>query len=76
MDAKAEQVKGRGKQAAGVLLNNSEMEEQGKADRRHGETKQKIEDTQDKARDVAEKVIDKVGDVAEDVHTKVSKAAK
>ena len=58
MGGKADQAKGRVKEAAGSLTGNKDLESEGKADRRAGEAKEKL----DHAKDRVEEVIDKVRD--------------
>ena len=69
MGAKADQMKGQVKEAAGVLTGDEGLEAEGKADRRVGEIKEKLGAAKDKAEDVvdkaeakAEEVVDKVKD--------------
>jgi uncharacterized protein YjbJ (UPF0337 family) len=70
MSAKTDQMKGRAKEAAGALSGAKKLESEGKADRRGGEIKQKLEQGTDKieglvakVRDKGDKAIDKVKDV-------------
>jgi uncharacterized protein YjbJ (UPF0337 family) len=67
MSGKTDQMKGRAKEAAGSLTGSKKLESEGKADRRGGEIKQRLEQGTDriegfldKARDKGEKAIDKV----------------
>ena len=69
MGEKADQAKGRVKEAAGVLVGDEDLEAEGKADRRAGAAKEKVEHAKDKieevideAKEKAEEVIDKVKD--------------
>jgi uncharacterized protein YjbJ (UPF0337 family) len=71
MGEKTDQAKGRVKEAAGVLAGDEDLEAEGKADRRAGEAKEKLEHAKDKieevideAKEKAEEVIDKVKDAA------------
>jgi uncharacterized protein YjbJ (UPF0337 family) len=71
MGEKADQAKGRVKEAAGVLVGDEDLESEGKADRRAGEAKEKLGDAKDKveevidtAKDKVEEVIDKTKDAA------------
>jgi uncharacterized protein YjbJ (UPF0337 family) len=59
MSAKSDQLKGRAKEAAGVLTGDKDLESEGKTDRRTGEAEEKI----DHAKDKIDKVIDKTKDV-------------
>jgi len=66
MGEKTDQMKGQGKEAIGSLTGNKDLESEGKADRRAGEAKEKLEHAKgkitemvDKAEDKAEAVIDK-----------------
>ena len=54
MGAKSDQVKGQAKEAAGSLTGDEDLEAEGKADRRAGEAKEKL----DHARDKVDEVID------------------
>ncbi len=58
MGEKTDQAKGRVKEAAGVLTDDTDLESEGKADRIAGETKEKIGDAKEKAEDVVDKVKD------------------
>jgi uncharacterized protein YjbJ (UPF0337 family) len=71
MGAKGDQAKGRVEEAVGSLIGDEDLEAEGKADRRAGEGKEKIENAKDKiedaidtAKDKLEDVIDKVKDAA------------
>jgi uncharacterized protein YjbJ (UPF0337 family) len=59
MGAKSDQLKGKAKQAAGVLSGDKHLESEGKADRRTGEVKEKLDHAKNKLEDLA----DKAGDV-------------
>ena len=52
---KTDQVKGQVKEAVGSLTGDKDLESEGKADRRAGETKEKV----DHAKDKVEEMIDK-----------------
>ena len=54
MGAKTDQMKGHVKEAAGSLTGDKDLESEGKADRRAGEAKEKL----DHARDKVDEVID------------------
>ena len=55
MGAQYDQVKGRAKEAAGILTGNDDLEAEGKTDRLIG----KAEEKADRAKDQAEEVLDK-----------------
>ena len=63
MGAKTDQVKGRAKEAAGSLTGNKDLESEGKADRRAGETKEKIEYAKGKVEEVIDKAEGKIEEV-------------
>jgi uncharacterized protein YjbJ (UPF0337 family) len=63
MGEKGDQVKGRVKEAAGALTGDTELESEGKADRRAGEAKEKVGHVKDKVEAVIEKAEDKAGEV-------------
>ena len=58
MGAKSDQVKGKVKEAAGVLSGDKDLESEGKADRRTGEVKEKIDDAKDKLEELTDKASD------------------
>ena len=58
MSAKSDQLKGRAKEAAGVLTGDKDLESEGKTGRRTGEAEEKI----DHAKDKVDKMIDKTKD--------------
>jgi uncharacterized protein YjbJ (UPF0337 family) len=60
MEVKADELKGRVKEAAGDLTDNDRLQRQGKADKAQGKVKQTIDDVKDKAEDVVDKVRDKI----------------
>jgi uncharacterized protein YjbJ (UPF0337 family) len=47
MEGKMDEVKGKAKQAAGDLTDNSDLRREGKADEAAGKVKQKVEDAKD-----------------------------
>jgi uncharacterized protein YjbJ (UPF0337 family) len=47
MEGKMDELKGRAKEAAGDLTDNSDMKREGKADKASGKVKQKVEDAKD-----------------------------
>jgi uncharacterized protein YjbJ (UPF0337 family) len=66
MGAKSDQVKGKAKQAAGIITGNKSLEAEGKADRRSADAKEKvhrakgkIEGVLDTAEEKLEAVVDK-----------------
>jgi len=63
MSGKAEQMKGKAKEAVGDLTGNEDLQSEGKADRHAGEAKEKVGKVEEKV----EEVIDKAKDV---VHPK------
>lgn len=63
MGAKAEQVKGQVKEAAGSLTGDKDLESEGKADRRAGEAKEKLDDVKKKVDDVVDKTSSKLDEV-------------
>ena len=58
MGGKTDEIKGRIKEATGVLTGNEELRAEGKADQAAGEAKQAVE----KVKKVAEKAVDDVKD--------------
>ena len=52
MAGKADQMKGKAKEAVGDLTGNKDLKSEGKADRQAGEAKEKVEEVIDKAKDV------------------------
>jgi uncharacterized protein YjbJ (UPF0337 family) len=63
MAGKTDQVKGQVKEAVGSLTGDEDLESEGKADRRVGETKEKVADAKDKVEEVIDKAEDKVQEV-------------
>jgi len=63
MAGKTDQVKGQVKEAVGSLTGDKDLESEGKADRRAGETKEKVADAKDKVEGVIDKAKDKVEEV-------------
>ncbi len=70
MGAQSDQVKGQVEEAAGAITGNKDLESEGKANRRAGETKEKL----DHAKDKIEEVIDKAEDKVEEVIDKAKNA--
>lgn len=62
MSGKFDQVKGRAKEAAGILTGNEDLEAEGKADRRMGEAEEKIDHAKDKVGELIDKAADKAKD--------------
>ena len=52
MAGKADQTKGKAKEAVGDLTGNKDLKSEGKADRQAGEAKEKVEEVIDKAKGV------------------------
>lgn len=50
-DGKADQAKGRVKEAAGALTDDDDLKNEGKVDRKSGEVKDKVTDAVDKVKD-------------------------
>jgi len=70
MAGKTDQVKGKVKEAVGSLTGDKDLESEGKADRRAGEVKEKVDHAQDKV----EEVIDKAKGKAEEAIDKAKEA--
>ncbi len=47
MEGKTDELKGRAKEAAGDLTDNSDLKREGKSDKAAGKVKQKVEDAKD-----------------------------
>lgn len=60
---KAEDLKGRAKEAAGSATDNDDLRAEGQADQASAGLKDKLEDVKDKADDVADKLKNKVRDI-------------
>ena len=60
MGAQSDQVKGRAKEAAGILTGNDDLEAEGTTDRLAGEAEEKIDHAKDKAEEVLDKAKEKV----------------
>lgn len=58
MSGKSDQVKGRAKEAAGILTGNKDLEAEGKADRLTGEAEEKIDQAKGKVDEAADKAKD------------------
>lgn len=64
MNGKLEVAKGRIKEAAGALVGNKELKEEGKADQVAGKAKEVVEEAVHKIKENAQKSIDKLKNVA------------
>lgn len=62
MSAKTQQWKGRIKQAAGTLLHNNRLEDEGRADRRAGEAKEQVAKAKSKAIDLIDQAASSIED--------------
>jgi uncharacterized protein YjbJ (UPF0337 family) len=60
VDNKAEQAKGRVKQAAGDLTGDDSLRREGKVDEASGKAKDALDDVKDKAEGMIDKVKDKI----------------
>ena len=60
MSGKTDEVKGRIKEAAGVLTGNDKLRAEGKTDQAVGKVKQAVQQVVTGVQDAAEKVVDKV----------------
>lgn len=58
MGAKGDELKGRAKEAAGIVTGDEDLEAEGKADRLSGEIKEKVEQAKDKIEEVIDKAKD------------------
>jgi len=54
MAGKAEEIKGRGKEAAGAVTDNDKLRREGKIEQAAGKTKQAVEKAVDNAKDAVE----------------------
>jgi uncharacterized protein YjbJ (UPF0337 family) len=63
MAGKAEQAKGRAKEAVGNLTGNKDLESEGTSERQAGVAKEKVGQAKDKVEGVIEKVEHKAGEV-------------
>jgi len=70
MAGKTDQVKGQVKEAVGSLTGDKDLESEGRADRRAGEAKEKV----DHAKDKVEEVIDKAEEKVEEMIDKAKEA--
>ena len=60
-----DEVKGRAKQAAGIVTGNKDLEREGKTDRAAGRVKEVLGDLKEKAEDAVDAVKDKIHDAAD-----------
>lgn len=60
MSSSSDQIKGKAKEAVGTVTGDKDLEAEGKADRRGGEAKEKVEDALHKVEEKAGEAIDKV----------------
>jgi uncharacterized protein YjbJ (UPF0337 family) len=60
MEGKADDLKGRAKEAAGDLTDDDRLKREGKADRAGGKVKDFLEDAKDKGEEIVDKVKDKI----------------
>jgi uncharacterized protein YjbJ (UPF0337 family) len=58
MAGKADQMKGKAKEAVGDLTGNKDLKSKGKADRQAGEAKEKVGKVEDKVEEVIDKAKD------------------
>jgi uncharacterized protein YjbJ (UPF0337 family) len=58
--SKADDLKGRAKEAVGDLTDNPDLKREGKSDRAAGKVKEKLSDAKDKLEDVVDDVKDKL----------------
>lgn len=65
MSGKSDQVKGRAKEAAGILTGNKDLEAEGKADRLTGEAEEKIDHAKDKVNELIDQAKGKVDEAAD-----------
>jgi uncharacterized protein YjbJ (UPF0337 family) len=60
VEGKVDEAKGRVKQAAGALTDDSDLEAEGRVDETTGKAKGKVDELKDKAEDTIDKVRDKL----------------
>lgn len=60
MEERIDRLKGKAKEAAGVVTDDKELEAEGKADQLGAGVKEKLETAKDKLEDVVDKVKDKL----------------
>ena len=59
MGDKADEIKGRAKEAAGDITDNDDLKREGKVDRATSSVKEKVEETVDKVRDKVNDTLDR-----------------
>jgi uncharacterized protein YjbJ (UPF0337 family) len=59
MGEKADDIKGRAKEAVGDLTDNDDLKREGKVDRASSSVKEKVEETVDKVRDKVKDTLDR-----------------
>jgi len=59
MGDKADEIKGRAKEAAGDLTDNDDLKREGKVDRATSSVKEKVEESVDKVRDKVKDTLDR-----------------
>ena len=62
MSGKTDDLKGRAKEAAGDLSGNDDLQREGKADQTKGKVKEKVDDAKNWVEDKVDKVTDKTND--------------
>jgi uncharacterized protein YjbJ (UPF0337 family) len=65
MSGQSDQVKGHLKETAGIVTGDKDLQAEGKADQRTGETKEKIDHAKDKVEEVVDKTKDKIEEVVD-----------
>jgi uncharacterized protein YjbJ (UPF0337 family) len=68
MTEKAEDLKGRAKEAAGVLTDDDKLKREGQADRSAAAAKRKLHDVEQKVDEVIDRAKEKVLDAANEPH--------
>lgn len=74
MGAQSDQVKGRAKEAAGIITGNEELEAEGKADRLAAEATEQIDHAKDKVEEALERALDTVEEVVDKTRDAVRRA--
>jgi uncharacterized protein YjbJ (UPF0337 family) len=74
MDGKIDKLKGRIKEAVGVLIDNDHLEQEGQRDQVVGEVKEVAESAAEKVKEKVERVADKVKDTVKRAVDKVKNA--
>jgi uncharacterized protein YjbJ (UPF0337 family) len=74
MSAQSDQVKGRAKEAAGIISGNKDLEAEGKTDRLTGEAEEKIDHAKDKAEEVLDTATDKVDEAIDKTQDALGRA--